>query len=266
MRPEPQLEELSAYLDHELPGAQRQELESHLAGCETCRRRLESLRQTVHAVGALPSEVPPRAFTIPPQRAQRSRLTPAGWAAGLTAAAVLGLVVLVALTSPHGGGGTAGGTALQFQRAAPQASKAAGNPDELSAAPAYKALQNETSVANTAKEAMRIGTDSTSYRPGGTMTVRVVLEGSPVQPPSSSDAGVQLLLVSASAGSNGPGRILPAMDLDQRSSAGTLYQRAYPVSALGLGSGDYRLIAIWTPPNRSDDVLVAEVRIFLTRS
>src|SRR5438270_526736 len=36
--PEPQLEELSAYLDQELTDAARQELEAHLRECETCRR------------------------------------------------------------------------------------------------------------------------------------------------------------------------------------------------------------------------------------
>jgi anti-sigma factor RsiW len=45
MSSEPQLEDLSAYLDHELTGSARQDLESHLAGCETCRRRLDGFLQ-----------------------------------------------------------------------------------------------------------------------------------------------------------------------------------------------------------------------------
>ena len=81
--PEPQLEELSAYLDHELTGAARQELEAHLGECETCRRRLEALRHTVSMIQELPPEAPPRPFTIPAQRKQPRRTGPVlGWLGG----------------------------------------------------------------------------------------------------------------------------------------------------------------------------------------
>src|SRR2546421_687545 len=74
--PEPRLEELSAYLDQELTGAARQELEAHLRECETCRRRLEALRHTVSMIQELPPEAPPRPFTIPAQRQQPRRTGP----------------------------------------------------------------------------------------------------------------------------------------------------------------------------------------------
>jgi anti-sigma factor RsiW len=81
MAAEPQLEDLSAYLDQELTGTARQDLEAHLGTCETCRRRLAALRQTVSAVQGLPTEVPPRVFTIPPQRQQRTGAPGWAWAA-----------------------------------------------------------------------------------------------------------------------------------------------------------------------------------------
>jgi anti-sigma factor RsiW len=271
MRPEPELEELSAYLDQELTGAQRQELESHLAGCETCRRRLESLRQTVHALKELPREAPPRAFTIPPQRAQRRRFTPQGWAAGLAAVAVLALVVAVAF--PRGGGApptTAGSSSAQRNIPYGPASKAAGAGHEYDrAAQALAAaapLANETWLSGASSTQLRLATDNTAYQPAGKVTVRVILSGPAVgKAGSSGDAGLQLFLVSANAGSNGPGRTLPAMPASQRSDGLAAYQRGYAVSSLGVPApGDYRLIAIWTPSGGSGDVLVAEVRIFLT--
>ena len=51
---EPTLEELSAYLDHELDVATQARVADHVAGCAECTRRLDGLRETVHAVRALP--------------------------------------------------------------------------------------------------------------------------------------------------------------------------------------------------------------------
>ncbi|HYS01650.1 MAG TPA: zf-HC2 domain-containing protein, partial [Candidatus Eisenbacteria bacterium] len=117
MAAEPQLEELSAYLDQELTGTARQELEAHLETCETCRRRLAALRQTVWAVQALPTEAPPRVFTIPPQRQQRTGAPGWAWAGGaLAAACLLVVVTTIGLANlPHGGAGTASGPAMQYE-------------------------------------------------------------------------------------------------------------------------------------------------------
>lgn len=104
MKPEPSIEVLSAYVDQELTGVGRQELEEHLRECETCRRRLEAMRQTVQAIHALPTEAPPRVFTIPAQRQQVRRWRPVGaWASGLAAVAIVGLIVTVALRPQLGG-------------------------------------------------------------------------------------------------------------------------------------------------------------------
>src|ERR671928_2189773 len=107
MRSEPQLEELSAYLDGELKLEARRELESHLDSCESCRHRLSSLRSTVGFIQGLPKEVPYRAFTIPAQRPRRRpSFVPLAWASG--AAAAMLMVVIVAGSLIHPGGGAAG--------------------------------------------------------------------------------------------------------------------------------------------------------------
>jgi anti-sigma factor RsiW len=56
-------EGFSAYLDGELGGAQRQQLEAHVAGCIQCRTQLEQLRRTVGKLGALKQKAPPSFLT-----------------------------------------------------------------------------------------------------------------------------------------------------------------------------------------------------------
>jgi anti-sigma factor RsiW len=45
---------LSAYLDHELQGQRRHQVEAHLAGCPTCQAELQSLRQLSRLLKADP--------------------------------------------------------------------------------------------------------------------------------------------------------------------------------------------------------------------
>jgi hypothetical protein len=59
-------DQLSAYIDNQLSPRQRERLETHLATCEACRRRLDELRATVGALGALPLEEAPRSFALSP--------------------------------------------------------------------------------------------------------------------------------------------------------------------------------------------------------
>src|SRR5207244_10570879 len=93
---EPALEELSAYLDHELGSEAHARVAAHIAGCQDCQARLDGLRQTTYAVRALPMETPPRAFTIPAQRELSSRRwVPAAWLGGAAAA---GLVIVIGVT------------------------------------------------------------------------------------------------------------------------------------------------------------------------
>lgn len=49
---------LSEYLDDELTPAERNEMEQHLAGCETCRRVLDELRIVVAQAAVLPDREP----------------------------------------------------------------------------------------------------------------------------------------------------------------------------------------------------------------
>jgi hypothetical protein len=58
MSTHPDHEQLSAYIDGELAGADRDDLEQHLTGCSDCSSTLRALRATVADMRALPSPVP----------------------------------------------------------------------------------------------------------------------------------------------------------------------------------------------------------------
>jgi hypothetical protein len=70
------LEDLSAWIDGELPPERRAAVERHLAGCAACRAELESLRWSVAFTAALPrAPLPPGASLRVPME---GRATPAG--------------------------------------------------------------------------------------------------------------------------------------------------------------------------------------------
>ena len=52
------MDRLSEYLDDELRGEERAQLEEHLAACVDCRTMLEDLRRVVRQANALPDRVP----------------------------------------------------------------------------------------------------------------------------------------------------------------------------------------------------------------
>ena len=58
MTTHPDPEQLSAYIDGELTGTGRDDLEQHLTGCSECSATLRGLRATVADMRALPSPVP----------------------------------------------------------------------------------------------------------------------------------------------------------------------------------------------------------------
>jgi hypothetical protein len=58
-------EQLSAYLDDDVPPAERSAIEAHLAGCGECAAVLEGLRGVVAQAEALPGEVPPATDSWP---------------------------------------------------------------------------------------------------------------------------------------------------------------------------------------------------------
>ena len=58
MNTHPDPEQLSAYIDGELTGTDRDDLEQHLTGCSDCSATVRALRATLADMRALPSPVP----------------------------------------------------------------------------------------------------------------------------------------------------------------------------------------------------------------
>lgn len=63
--PEYRQEQLSAALDAMLSADEQAALDAHLAGCETCTRELEEMRQVRMLLRALPQPTLPRSFLLP---------------------------------------------------------------------------------------------------------------------------------------------------------------------------------------------------------
>jgi anti-sigma factor RsiW len=63
--PEYRQEQLSAALDGMLTPEEQAALDAHLAGCESCRRELEELRQVRSLLRAVPEPALPRSFLLP---------------------------------------------------------------------------------------------------------------------------------------------------------------------------------------------------------
>jgi anti-sigma factor RsiW len=63
--PEYRQEQLSAALDGMLTPDERAALDAHLAGCASCRRELEELRQVRSLLRAVPEPALPRSFLLP---------------------------------------------------------------------------------------------------------------------------------------------------------------------------------------------------------
>lgn len=63
--PEYRREQLSAALDGMLAPEEQSALDAHLAGCETCARELEELRQVRMLLRAMPEPALPRSFLLP---------------------------------------------------------------------------------------------------------------------------------------------------------------------------------------------------------
>jgi anti-sigma factor RsiW len=97
-------EELTAYIDGELPAARRTEVEAHLGGCEECKSTEALLRRTVASMAALPEFVPSadtrravlaKVEALPPPLKERllALLRPSVLVPSLGLAAALALVV-----------------------------------------------------------------------------------------------------------------------------------------------------------------------------
>jgi len=267
MAAEPQLEELSAYLDQELTGTARQELEAHLETCETCRRRLAALRQTVWAVQALPTEAPPRVFTIPPQRQQRKVTAGWAWAGGaLAAACLLVVVTTIGLANlPHGGGTASNAPAARFEGGAAQASKTMTVTD-----PQNSSRQLTLSTGTAAFAADRATTTSSQAAPAapanGPLQVGLVLQGVPgsAVPTSLSDAGVRLTLLrdGYEVALQNPDTFSAFRDGGALRITATF--RLGSVALPSPAAGNYVLRVTWQVPDGSGVSLVAQVPVTVT--
>lgn len=251
---EPTLEELSAYLDHELDAASQARIADHVAGCAECTLRLDGLRETVHAVRALPMERPTRTFTIPAQRRQSFRWAPVGWVGGVAAAF---LVVAFGVMQLHGPAGTTASTSggvAQFHATAPGSGFLPGQADQ--AAPATRTLSsvNSTTIVDprNASRTLTLSTDAKSYPARGTITVDVRFSG--LDPDRTT---VLALLLER----NGYAVLLPtgSVPLDVHGFHGS-----YQLANLALSDpvpGSYTLIAIEQLPGTNGGTLVARLPI-----
>lgn len=108
-------EDLTAYVDQELPPLKLRQLEGHLPGCESCTATLALLRRTVSALEAMPAFSPSPALRRavlnrisqePPSLLDRLRgfLRPGVMVPALSAAALLAVGVAVVQLSRRGEG------------------------------------------------------------------------------------------------------------------------------------------------------------------
>ena len=267
---EPTLEELSALIDDELDAGAQARVAEHVAGCADCQARLDGLRQTAHAVRALPMETPPRAFSIPAQSHKPFRWAPVGWLGGAAAAL---LVIALGIQNLHfspaispTAGSSANYNAASSARkstggsgVAPLAAPAASVPgqqfDSQRSAPA-----NGSTVADPSNGSRRmiLGTDGASYSNNGRMYVSIQLQGSPSTSTSSADQGLTLTLFR-----NGVGVALNPVGVISWNGT-PIFGGTYDLGTLPLTeprSGAYELIATWVIPDGSGRVLQASVPI-----
>lgn len=271
---EPTLEELSAYLDHELDDDAKARVAEHVAGCADCQARLDGLRQTTYAIRALPMETPPRRFTIPAVRRESFRWAPvAGWIGGVAAAMLIIIVGAQHLpfqsgspTSSTAGSGTisgglAYGSGTQKGAAAPLAAPGVSSNDQQFNGQASSAARNVATVADASNSSRRLvlDTDRMSYTTNGRMMVSVQLIGSPATSLNSADQGLTLTLVR-----NGVGVALNPVGVESWNGT-PIFGGWYDLTSLHLSEpGDYRLEATWLVPDGSGRVLQASVPVKIT--
>jgi hypothetical protein len=255
---EPTLEELSAYLDHELDAGTQARIADHLAGCADCTRRLDGLRETVHAVRALPMETPARTFTVPEQRRQPFRWAPVGWLGGAAAAL---LVVAFGVSQLHGPAASTATTSgfSDHKALAPAASQGSSTLDSRAgaASQAYNANANTVTVVDPLNSArsLTLSTDAKTYSAGGTMTVQVRFTGLPA-----GRTGVVGLLLER----NGYAVQLPTGSGPSDASG---FQASYQFANFDLSNpvaGNYTLILIEHLPGGNGDNLVARLPVTIS--
>ena len=239
---EPTVEELSAYLDHELDAAAQARVADHVAGCAECRTRLDGLRQTAYAIRALPMETPRRTFTIPAQRRQSFRWAPVGWLGG-TAAGLLVVVFGVTQLHFHGPAGSPASPSTVsggFSQGAPYGPVAPLNQPAQDGVSAQRAsATNSKSVVDpqNSSRSVTVSTDATSYPASGVITLHVTVKGLSASEASS----VRLFLTRDTSGGGYSVRLLPP---SKESTFPFDYDAAYSISQMQLpapAAGNYTL-------------------------
>ena len=241
---EPTLEELSAYLDHELDASDQARVAEHVASCAACQARLDGLRQTAYAIRGLPLETPPRTFTVPAKPQRPWSWAPVGWVGGVAAAM---LVIVVGATQLHSSplqtAGSGGGSAARYA----SAPNGAANPAARSLTQADKAVNgaafaptNTTTVVDprNASRSLTIGTDARAYSSTGVIRLQVATRGLTVDEASS----IRIFLVRGRTQGGYAARLAPPSGEAFTSN----YNAAYAIPQLGLPTpvaGDYMLQA-----------------------
>jgi hypothetical protein len=260
---EPTLEELSAYLDHELDARAQARVAEHVAGCSECTRRLNGLRETVYAVRALPMVTPIRTFTIPAERRQSFRWAPVGWLGGAAAAL---LIIVVGVNQLHGPG-SALGTALTSRGAAapaagqsrPEVAPLNGS-NQYAASDAQKFSSNSTTAVDprNSSRSVTIGTDARSYSATGVLSLHVTTNGLSAAEASS----VRLFLIRDSGQGGASVRLAPP---SKASTYPFSYDAAYSIPQMQLQTpvaGNYTLRVEIDLSDRT--ALVAQVPLTIT--
>ncbi|HXO58996.1 MAG TPA: zf-HC2 domain-containing protein [Candidatus Acidoferrum sp.] len=262
---EPTLEELSAYLDHELDDGAKARVAEHVAGCADCQARLDGLRQATYAIRALPMETPPRTFAIPATRRESFRWAPvAGWIGGVAAAMLIIVVGVPHLPFQSGSPTSSTGTISGGlgQGAAPLSNKGAAapaaSPNTLQADSARAfAARGGVTVTDPRNNARRLSLviNAPLYATDGSMVVDGELGGDP----SSNVGQIRLVLRRGSYGVE-----LPTPKQTYANSDRIGFEGTYSIAALRLPNpvpGSYTLTATWTATDGSGVTLFAELPV-----
>jgi Putative zinc-finger len=112
---------LAEYAEGGLSPEDRARVETHLAGCETCREELSLAREAVAALSATPEVAPPPGLELAVRRRSRGPSRAVWIAAGAAAAAAGVIVAAILVLGPQGGGEAAlsggGGSGGSAERA-----------------------------------------------------------------------------------------------------------------------------------------------------
>ena len=240
-RTEPTLEELSAYLDHELDPTAQARVAEHVAGCADCQARLDGLRQTAYAIRGLPMESPPRTFTVPEAPRRQWRWAPVGWV-GSAAVAVLIIGFGIHNLNLHATGGpatTAGGGTAQYATANKAAAPLAQSDQHAGASQAFAQLNSKrVAVPGNGARSLTIATDARSYPANGILGLHIATSGI-----STSEASTVRIFLTRDQGQGGYAiRLAPPTNAR---SYPLNYDAAYSIPQLPLPApvaGDYTLM------------------------